>query len=345
MNKKVLRFKRIFALGIICVFFSSSFSYGGPKPKPRRAKSAHSRSYHLRQKSKKPAKQSPTQHSSTEAAARQTIAQTVQRQVVSSTPVSRPVSSSVTKERPPIWAMYGGSSSSTGIHVMNGGRRSTASLRLELSERGILPQNWQEYTNDQLQEFLDTYLALKSSGERTSRFRKRQEDGTLEKKTDAELKEWAHNQPDWKDGRNFIFKTYQRPFNAGVKSLRVLVVNDHQQPLQPLLDVVAEYPGVEIYWESSGKKLAKELNDYDVILTDYCLLDGSTAVDLGMSAYEAGVTTPIVFYAGTGATPEWLFQFNLAGRIDMAKTRDAARRVINYLSDLVMDEVQPDPTN
>ncbi len=253
-------------------------------------------------------------------------------------------------EPPPIWAMYGGASEE-GVRV-TGRRQSTASLRLELSEEGVLPLNWQEYSHDELQEFLDTYRALKSSGERDSRFRKRLADGTLEeKRSEAELYAWAHNQPDWKGGRNFIFKPYNRPFNEKVKSLRILVVNDHHAPLEPLIEMAAEnsQAHIEVHWKSSlvglGENLPQTFNDYDVILTDYCLQDGSTAVDLGMKAYEGGVKPPVVFYAGTGATPEWLLQFNLTGRIDIAKTRDAARRVLNYLSDLVMDEVEPEASN
>ena len=84
------------------------------------------------------------------------------------------------------------------------------------------------------------YYLMKSSGEMPSRFRVLNEDGTVKKGTDTELAEWAHSQPDWYNGKHYIFDgPYMEPFNSNVRSMRVLVINDSQAVLEPLLEAAA----------------------------------------------------------------------------------------------------------
>ncbi len=332
----IRQIKRLFLVGIILSLLMTSFAYaGGPKPKLRRAKSTHSRSYHLRKSPKKSAKQSPR---SSDAVTRENSAsttQTVQRQVEEAQarqavpPIARPK-----------------------ITPYNGPTLTRIQWATKFMDAGVpLPAGWQDMTPAGLKFAWNNeanYYLMKSSGEMPSRFRVLNEDGTVKKGTDTELAEWAHSQPDWYNGKHYIFDgPYMEPFNSNVRSMRVLVINDSQAVLEPLLEAAAKNSRVEIYWEPSVvdvvDRLKQNPNAYDVILTDYCMQDG-TAVAFGMQAYAAQIATPIVFYSRAGAKGEWLLQFNIIGRIDMALTDIDGRRVLNYLSNVVNDfTVKPEP--
>ena len=247
------------------------------------------------------------------------------------TPLSRPTTTP--KETPPIWALR---SSATPVTSMVR-KRSRNELIMDLSERGILPQGWQDYTREGLQELLDTYLSLKSAGSTPSRFKVMQEDGTIAAATDTELKNWAEQQPDYIP-ENYVFTPYTEPFNTQIKSLRILMVNDGKEALEPLQEMAEKNSRVEIVWESDPVQALQLLKQnphaYDVVLTDYCMRNG-TACTLGMGTYADKVSTPIILYSRAGATAPWMFQYNIMGRIDIAVTRLDAARVLNYLSNIV----------
>ena len=225
----------------------------------------------------------------------------------------------VASERPPVWELMGGNSYSSG-----GKKMSALQLRIALSEEHALPPNANEWDRDSLQEFYDTYLSLKSGAAVASRFSGKE----------SERRIWARSQPDYLE-ENYVYDTYTLPFSPQVDKLRVLVINDKREPLEPLLEAAAKDSRVDVTWALSPKSVITKLQSgfYDVVLCDY-VMRGGTADMLGMKVYNEKIAVPVVLYSAAGATPDYLLSHNILGRIDIALTAPDAKRVFNYLSNL-----------
>ena len=225
----------------------------------------------------------------------------------------------VSSERPPVWELMGGNSYSSG-----GKKMSALQLRIALSEEHALPPNANEWDRDSLQEFYDTYLSLKSGAAVASRFSGKE----------SERRIWARSQPDYLE-ENYVYDTYTLPFSPQVDKLRVLVINDKREPLEPLLEAAAKDSRVDVTWALSPKSVITKLQSgfYDVVLCDY-VMRGGTADMLGMKVYNEKIAVPVVLYSAAGATPDYLLSHNILGRIDIALTAPDAKRVFNYLSNL-----------
>lgn len=235
------------------------------------------------------------------------------------------------KERPPLWEMMGGSSAG------GGSKMSALRLRIALAEEHALPANSDDWDRDSLQEFYDTYMALKSGAGVAARFNG----------AESERKAWARTQPDYLE-ENYVYEKYTKPFNEHVNQLRILVVNDKRQPLEPLLEAAAKDPRVDVTWAMSPKGVIAKLQSgyYDVVLCDY-VMRGGTADLLGMNVYNQKLAVPVVLYSAAGATADYLISHNILGRMDIALTGQEAKSVFNYLSNLTVwyrQATAPKPT-
>lgn len=229
-------------------------------------------------------------------------------------------SANLTPERPPIWEMMGGYSSNTTAKM------SALRLRIALAEEHALPPNVEEWDRESLQEFYDTYMALKSGAGVRARF-----DGK-----ESERKAWARQQKDFLE-ENYVDDKYTKPFHPQVNKLRILVVNDKREPLEPLLEAAAKDSRVDVTWAMSPKGIIQKLKSgfYDVVLCDY-VMRGGTADMLGMNVYNEQIPVPVVLYSMAGATPDYLLSHNILGRMEIALTSQDAKRVFNYLSNLTI---------
>ncbi len=159
----------------------------------------------------------------------------------------------------------------------------------------------------------------------------------FEGNSETERQVWMHNQPDYSP-ENFVYDKYTTPFNSKIGKLRVLVVNDKREIIEPLFDVAAKDSRIEVTWVQSPSGIISQLksgDSYDAILCDY-VMNGGTADMLGIEVYNEKIPVPVVFYSAAGATPDYLMSHNILGRIDVALTSQEARRVFNYLSNLAV---------
>ena len=313
-----LVFHRLLIIGLVVSVLAPGLAYaGGPKPRWLRAK----RNYHLREKS----------HLSREHQAVSTTKPSPSvKSIIQDKVAEVPAPKAAQPAKPAVESF-----SRPKITPYDGPTLTKIQWATKFTDAKIpLPEGWQDMSSAGFKfhwNLTANYYLMKSSGEMPSRFRVLDEDGTLKKGTDTELFEWARTQPDWHGGEFYLFDgPYMGTFHPEVKSLRVLVINDSRTVMEPLLEVAAKNSRVEVFYKSSPEGvvdlLQQKPDEYDVILTDYCMHDG-TAVALGMQAYSAGVTTPIIFYSRAGATAEWLLQFNIVGRADVAVTSLDARGI------------------
>lgn len=217
--------------------------------------------------------------------------------------------------------------------------RSLESLRMECAARGILPQNWESYSRDELAEFLSAYDVLEKGGGYSRFDEASQVDATGNRYVESARNAWVHKQPDFfKD--NYINvdnrKHYTEPFNPQVTQLRILVVNDVKEQVAPLRRVAEQDGRVTLdFTDSVEEAMAKiKNNPYDIVLTDFHVYS-ERGTDLSMWLYKEKPDLPVVLHALLGVTPEWAYAYNFKGQINIEVETERVREVLNYASNLV----------
>ena len=239
-------------------------------------------------------------------------------------------------------------------------KRSRESLLLEGSARGILPQNWETMSRDELEEFLtpilqsqqvatqpSLYDLAKQEAEQTFTPPTWEEvthrarvlegddpDNFLWNSVDLAVETWARQQPDFIE-ENFVYETYQEPWNPQVKSLRILLVNDMTRFFGKFEQAAAADSRVTLETAQSGQeaiaKLEAHPDAYDIVLTDYHMRNG-LGTDISMYTKTHQLNIPVAIVAHANAMPSWWFKYGIIGRMDMIQKPQA---VFNYASNLV----------
>lgn len=217
-------------------------------------------------------------------------------------------------------------------HVAYAGR-SLESLRSECSALGILPKNWETYSRDELAHFLSLYQSMKESADAPSLFRTPAQKSKT-KGAQSGVKAWAQEQPDF-IASNYVEDEYTEPFTGPLTPLRMLVVNDEWSFIEPLRNQMWQAENTTLDYAQSVEeaiiKLKTRPEAYDIVLVDYHM-PGGNGPSLSMWMYEQKLQIPVVLYALMNAEPEWLYKFNIKGRIDVQEDPQA---VLNFARNII----------
>ena len=211
--------------------------------------------------------------------------------------------------------------------------RPLESLRQECAVRGILPRNWESYSRQELANFLFHYNALTASVQVPSLLETRI-DAPAKKPTEADVKTWAHAQPDF-IASNYLDNEYTEPFTGPVTPLHILAVNDEWEYITSLRAAAWQDGNIRLDYadsvQSAMEKLKNQPGGYDIILVDHDM-EGGNGTLLSMWMYEQEIRTPAVLYSLEYMAPEWLYKYNIKGRIDIMENPQA---VLNFARHIV----------
>ncbi len=209
---------------------------------------------------------------------------------------------------------------------------SLESVRMQARAMGVPSETIETASKSELWLLVHYYETMMNGGKILSRYDASAEAAKVEK-TEEAVERWAKAQPDFIE-QNYMVTDYYEPFNPSVQQLRVLVINDSQKIIDPLLDFAAHNSRITVEYVDSvaaAFPLLRGRPRYDIVLTDYVTHAGN-AQELGMWALKEKIKIPIVFFSNAGGTASWLYSYNLAGSIG---TSQPARMVLNYASNLV----------
>jgi len=214
--------------------------------------------------------------------------------------------------------------------------RSLASLRQECSALDILPQDWETYSRNELANLLFHYKALKSSAQVPSLFTP-PADTPPEKPKELSVKEWAYQQPDFIPS-NYVDdmeEEYVEPFTGPMTTLRILVVNDEWEEVQSLRVFAWQDGNVRLDYadnvSSAMLKLKNNHDGYDIVLLDHDM-DGGNGTILSMWMHEQNISIPAVLLSREYMAPEWLYKYNIKGRIYVGEEPQA---ILNFARNIV----------
>ena len=174
---------------------------------------------------------------------------------------------------------------------------------------------------------------MKESAEAPSLFRASRK-GTTANPNASDVKTWARGQPDFIPS-NYIEDEYTEPFTGPLTPLRMLVVNDEWSFIEPLRNQMWQAKNTTLDYAQSVEdaitKLKTRPEAYDIVLVDYHM-PGGNGPSLSMWMYEQKLQIPVVLYALMNAEPEWLYKFNIKGRIDVQAD---PQTVLNFARNIV----------
>lgn len=213
--------------------------------------------------------------------------------------------------------------------------RSLESLRMECESFGVSAENVQTYSRAELANLLFHYQAHATAGQTPSLFEKRAKNRT-KKPTESDVKKWAREQPDF-IASNYIDNddVYMESFTGPATQLRILLVNDEWEEVE-LFRVAAWQDGNIMldYAESvvdAMFNLKNRRGGYDIVLLDHDMEGGNGSI-LSMWMHEKKIRTPAVLYSRDYIAPEWLYKFNIKGRIEINQEPQA---VLNFIRNIV----------
>ena len=205
--------------------------------------------------------------------------------------------------------------------------RSLESLQTECSARGILPQDWETYSRQELAQFLSTYLSLSESAKIPSRL----------EASELDVKKWAHQQPDFVASNYLSFaEDYKEPVAVPITNLRILVVNDEWEEIAPLRAAVWQDGQATLDYcatvNEAIHKLQIRSNAYDIVLVDHDLNGNKKGPSLSMWIHEQQLPIPVILYSRVDISAEWAYKFNFTGRIDVGENPQV---VLNFARNIV----------
>lgn len=221
-------------------------------------------------------------------------------------------------------------------------KRSKESLLAEGQADGILPENWQELSREELENFIRTVRQMQEKIENIRFNKYRQKfvaqaslagENMIKGSCDYEAEVWAYKQPDFFE-KNFmnLTDTYMEPFHEQIMKLRILIVNDEDHLLQRYLD--SQDPRVMVEGVRSVSaaisKLKENPENYDIIFTDYHLAD-ATARKLSSYVLMEELNIPIISLANAEALPSWWYNIGMDGSLP----HQEAQHIYNYASNIV----------
>ena len=222
-------------------------------------------------------------------------------------------------------------------------KRSRESLELELSALGFQVEN---YSRDDMENLLASYQAFTAAKDVYSRYETTL-DGTGANFMEvlARMKNWAESQPDYFE-ENYLdsegvdaaitdYSQYKEPFNPQVKTLRILVVRDGSNGVRVLKDAAWGNNNIIIdhvdFVSTAMEKL--KYHHYDIVLTDYVLMDGN-GFEVSMYVWNKKLNIPVISYSAAPMNPHLLLKYNIVGAIPVATFSDEAEAALNYLSNV-----------
>ncbi|MBR4592406.1 MAG: response regulator, partial [Elusimicrobiaceae bacterium] len=220
--------------------------------------------------------------------------------------------------------------------------RSFESLVTEAQKDGILPQNWQNMSREELENFIRDIRQMqeKTENELFEAYRRKyfaQEDRAGENMVrgnyNYQIEVWARQQPDYFEDNYLEWNcAYNEPFNESVTSLRILVVNDSERFLSAYLNPEDPRVTVEGSYSIAGaiEKLEANPKAYDIIFTDYHLRDGKSE-KLSSYVYTNKLNIPVISLANAEALPSTWYYKHMQGSLH----HTAAQVVYNYASNIV----------
>ncbi len=247
--------------------------------------------------------------------------------------------------------------------------RSGESLRLEAHAWGMPQYMAEQLSYKQLQEFITTARGM--DGERRSsamnsrwaevqkslqaqkpsytllteeemlREQARRRDTDNQFISTLDIENWARQQPDFVE-TNYISMYqmeerggYRVPWNPAVKSLSVMIVNDEYSYVKEYINYAHNIPHITVtYVEnmySALKNLKENPFDYDIVLTDFHLPDGSGR-DIAAYIHNNHLPVPVGLFSYTTAMPGYIYNAFMQARLPMTMTPE---EVFNCASNLV----------
>lgn len=212
--------------------------------------------------------------------------------------------------------------------------RSLESLRMECRSLGIPAQQCETLSREELANFLLHYKSHATAAQTPSLLDK----GTgapAQKLTESDVKTWAQAQPDFIASNYIDDDAYTEPFTGPVTPLRILVVNDEWDEVELFRATAWKDGNVRIdYAESVQKamyKLENRLDGYDIVLLDHDMYGGNGSI-LSMWMHEKNISIPAILFSREYIAPEWLYKFNIKGRIYVDEDPQA---VLNFARNIV----------
>lgn len=228
-------------------------------------------------------------------------------------------------------------------------KRSRESLELELNANGILPRDFETYTNVQLEELLKSYRAMEAqvklqdnlktttpvSDRATSWSRK---DELLFERGNA-LWEWAESQPDFYID-NYWPDDYQEPFHPDVKSLTVLLISDDMDIRNLFSSYSRDREDITVInGGSSGEFGTKLITQFrskiDIIVTDFVLEDKYGGYGVARYTWNNEINIPVVLLSKDPIGAASLLLGNIVGQVPYPVFPRQYDAVFNYLSNIV----------
>ena len=229
-------------------------------------------------------------------------------------------------------------------------KRTRESLELELNANGILPRDFETYTNVQLEELLKSYKAkkaqvdllekLKTTTPVSDRATSWSRNDELFIMNDAkQIWKWAENQPDFYED-NYWPDNYQEPFNPELTSLRVLLISDDNDIIslfshysQEGKDITVVHGGQS---SSAGISHLKNSDEkYDIIVTDFTLTDIRGGFDVSRYVWNNELDIPVVLLSKDPMGSSKLLLHNFVGQVPYPVFPEQYDAVFNYLSNIV----------
>ncbi|MBR4682661.1 MAG: hypothetical protein IKP06_05120 [Elusimicrobiaceae bacterium] len=213
--------------------------------------------------------------------------------------------------------------------------RSLESLRMECRSLGIPAQQCETLSREELANFLLHYKSRLESTQAASLLDKGARTSP-KKHTELDVKTWAQAQPDFIVS-NYLDhgEEYTEPFTGPVTPLRILVVNDEWEEVELFRAAAWKDGNVRIdYAESVQKamyKLENRLDGYDIVLLDHDMYGGNGSI-LSMWMHEKNISIPAILFSREYIAPEWLYKFNIKGRIYVDEDPQA---VLNFARNIV----------
>lgn len=212
--------------------------------------------------------------------------------------------------------------------------RSLESLRTECQALEIPSQQCETLSREELANLLLHYKSHATAAQTPSLLDK----GTgapAQKLTESDVKTWAQAQPDFIASNYIDDDAYTEPFTGPVTPLRILVVNDEWEEVELFRAAAWRDGNVMLDYADSVQdamfKLKNRRGGYDIVLLDHDM-DGGNGSILSMWMHEKKISTPAVLFSREYITPEWLYKFNIKGRIYVDEEPQA---VLNFARNIV----------
>lgn len=155
------------------------------------------------------------------------------------------------------------------------------------------------------------------------------------------LNRWALTQPDYYLG-NYLSTGYQQSFHPDIKSLRILVISNDFDATHLIRTAQDSYNNIDIdmygHINLATKRLESTKTKYDIIVTDFFIPGGEHergAYDVGIYVWNKKLNIPVILLTQAYVGPNQAIMHNIIGQFPYLQTIDDARRLFNYLSNIV----------